>query len=273
MAEPFVAACIQLNNGRYTADNLPTVVSMIHEAAETADFVALPENADRMEPNLELLRAGAETEEAHQALAAFRKAAQDSRTWVLVGSICVRRPDDSLANRSYLLTPEGDIAARYDKIHMFDVDLPNGESYRESDRCRAGDQSVVADTPWGPVGLAICYDLRFAHLHRALAQRGAFLLTNPAAFTLRTGEAHWEVLLRARAIETGAYVIAPAQCGLHAEGRKTFGHSLIIDPWGKVLADGGEAPGIVTAMIDPAHVAQVRRMIPSLTHDRVFHAG
>ncbi|WP_046022036.1 carbon-nitrogen hydrolase family protein [Magnetospira sp. QH-2] len=273
MTQGFVAACVQLNNGRETAENLSRVVSMIHQAAETAAFVALPENADRLEPDIDRLRAGAEPEGSHQALIAFRQAAKSSRVWLLVGSVCVRKDDGDLANRSYMINPEGDITARYDKIHMFDVDLANGESYRESDRCTPGDRAVVAETPWGGVGMTVCYDLRFPHLHRDLAKRGAFMLAGPAAFTQRTGEAHWEILLRARAIETGSFVVAPAQCGTHAEGRQTFGHSLIIDPWGKVLVDGGPDPGIVTALIDPDHGTKVRRMIPSLTHDRDFHAG
>ncbi len=262
-------ACVQLNNRRDTADNIADAVAAIHRAAETADLVALPENADRIEPDLDRLRAGAEDEAEHSALAAYRAAAAETGKWLLIGSLGVRRPDDgAYVNRGYLIGPDRTLRATYDKIHMFDVDLASGESYRESDRCTPGDRAVVAATPWGGLGMSICYDLRFPHLYRTLARRGASLLAVPAAFTKRTGEAHWHVLLRARAIETGCFVIAPAQCGTHAEGRRTFGHSLIVDPWGTVLADGGEAPGIVTARLDLERVTAARRMIPSLGHDR-----
>ena len=189
---------------------------------------------------------------------------------MLAGSLAVRLPDGRVANRSVLFDKEGRVAARYDKIHLFDVDLGNGESYRESATIAPGDRAVIAKTPWGPIGLTVCYDLRFPHLYRTLAQRGANFIAIPAAFTRTTGQAHWHVLQRARAIETGCYVFAPGQCGTHAEDRQTYGHSLIVDPWGAVLADGGEQVGIITARIDPAQVAAARRKIPALTHDRPF---
>ena len=198
--------------------------------------------------------------------------------WLLIGSVAVdiaREPgvpegERRLANRSYLIDAQGAIVARYDKIHMFDVDLAGGESYRESNAFRPGGEAVLAPTPWGVLGMTVCYDLRFPQLYRGLAQEGADFLAIPSAFTVPTGKAHWHVLLRARAIETGCFVLAPAQWGEHAEGRHTYGHSLIVDPWGEVLADAGEGVGIVSARIDPARIAEARRMVPSLRHDRTF---
>ena len=175
-----------------------------------------------------------------------------------------------MANRSLLIDAAGEVVARYDKLHLFDVSLRGCERYRESDTVKPGAAAVVAPTPWGLLGLSICYDVRFPQLYRALAQAGASYLAIPSAFTRTTGEAHWHVLVRARAIETGAYVFAPAQSGLHAEGRRTYGHSLIVDPWGAVLADAGEEEGAIVATIDPARVAEARRMIPALEHDRPF---
>ncbi|MBU0800194.1 MAG: carbon-nitrogen hydrolase family protein, partial [Alphaproteobacteria bacterium] len=179
-------------------------------------------------------------------------------------------PGVKIANRSLLFDAHGDIAAMYDKIHLFDVDLPTGEKHRESDVVEPGTRAVVADTPWGGVGMTICYDVRFAYLYRALAQQGAKIITVPAAFTVPTGRAHWETLLRARAIETGSYIIAPAQCGSHQGGRATYGHSLVVSPWGEVIADGGDAPGITVATLDMNAVDTVRNAIPALTHDREF---
>jgi predicted amidohydrolase len=187
--------------------------------------------------------------------------------------MAVKIAADRLANRSFLLTPEGEIAARYDKIHMFDVDLEDGQTYRESVLYRPGDTPVLAELPWGTLGMTVCYDVRFAYLYRALAQAGADFLTIPAAFTVPTGKAHWHVLQRARAIETACFVLAPAQWGEHADGRKTYGHSLIVDPWGEVLADAGEGVGFVTAEIDPAKIAEARRKVPALRHDRTLAAA
>ena len=184
--------------------------------------------------------------------------------------MAVKVSADKLANRTYMLTPDGAIAARYDKIHMFDVDLPNGESYKESRNYHPGTSGVVVDLPWGRMGLTICYDLRFPYLHRALAKAGAIFMTGPAAFTKTTGEAHWHALLRARAIETQCYVLAAAQTGLHEIGRATYGHSIIIGPWGETIAEAGTEPGFIVADIDPAEVARVRERVPSLTHDRSF---
>jgi predicted amidohydrolase len=180
--------------------------------------------------------------------------------------------EGKVANRSFLLNDKGEIAATYDKIHLFDVDLPNGERYRESKNYVPGGTARLAETPWGPLGMSVCYDLRFPQLYRAYGQAGAFYLSIPAAFTKVTGEAHWHVLQRARAIENGCFVFAPAQCGKHDDGRTTFGHSLIIDPWGAILADGGTEPGVIVAEIDPAKVAEARGRVPSLRHDRAFAA-
>jgi predicted amidohydrolase len=220
-------------------------------------------------PDVDLLQAVV-AEEHEPALAAFRGLARETGAWLLVGSLAIRLGPETLANRSFLLDDAGRIVARYDKIHMFDVDLPGGESYRESALYRPGARAVVADTPWGRLGMTVCYDLRFPYLYRTLAHAGAVMLTIPAAFTKFTGQAHWHVLLRARAIETGCFVVAPAQCGSFSGGRESYGHSLIVAPWGEVLADGGEAPGFVVAELDLDRVARARRMVPSLRHDRSF---
>jgi predicted amidohydrolase len=182
----------------------------------------------------------------------------------------VKIDQTTLANRSLLIRPDGEIAGRYDKIHMFDVDLAGGERHRESSVFRPGERAVTAALPWGVLGMSVCYDLRFAYLYRALAHAGADFLSIPAAFTVPTGRAHWHVLLRARAVENGCFIFAPAQWGEHTGGRKSYGHSLIVDPWGEVLADGGEGEGIITANIDPGRITEARKMVPSLQHDRGF---
>jgi len=199
-----------------------------------------------------------------------RELARESGLWLHCGSLAVLLDNGRVANRTLLLDPRGEVVARYDKIHMFDVDLGNGEAYRESATFEAGAEAVVACTPWGGLGLSICYDLRFPHLYRSLAKAGADFLAVPAAFTRTTGRAHWHVLLRARAIETGCFVFAPAQCGEHVGGRQTYGHALIVSPWGAIIADGGENPGFIIAEIDPAEVDEARRKIPSLGHDRSY---
>ena len=271
MSAPFKVACVQLNAARDIAPNIAAAGALIREArAAGARFILTPENASMIEPKRELLLEKARPEPEHPGLPAFSALAAELGVWLLIGSLQIKLDATTCANRSFLFDDQGRIAARYDKIHMFDVDLKGGESYRESRTFRPGDRAVVADTPWGKVGLSVCYDVRFAYLYRALAQAGASFLTVPAAFTVPTGRAHWHTLLRARAIETGCFVFAPAQCGEHAEGRKTYGHSLIIAPWGEVLADGGDEPGVITADIDPAKVAEARAMIPALTHDRRF---
>ena len=229
-----------------------------------------PENTTLIEPNRGRQLAKTPAEEAHPGVPHFAALAKELGIWLLIGSMPVRADEKRIANRSFLFDPKGAIVARYDKIHMFDVDLPNGETYRESNGVRPGGQGVVAQTPWGAIGLTICYDVRFAYLHRALAQAGAVMLTVPAAFTVPTGQAHWHVLLRARAIETGCFVFAPAQTGEHAEGRLTYGHSLIVAPWGEVLADAGDKPGYIVADIDLERVQKARSMVPALRHDREF---
>ncbi|WP_119461304.1 carbon-nitrogen hydrolase family protein [Rhodospirillaceae bacterium SYSU D60014] len=271
MSGPFTAACVQMTAGREIESNIAAASTAIREArAAGADFILTPENTTMIESKRALLLEKAKPEAEHPALPAFQALAAEIGAWLLIGSLTIRLEDGRCANRSFLLDDAGRIAARYDKIHMFDVDLAGGERYRESASFRPGGEAVVADTPWGRVGLSVCYDLRFAHLYRALAQAGADFLTVPAAFTRPTGQAHWHVLLRARAIETGCFVFAPAQCGEHAEGRKTYGHSLIVAPWGEILAEGGEEPGLILAEIDPAKTEEARRMVPALSHDRPF---
>lgn len=271
-SRPFTAACIQLTSSSDMDANIKNAVDLIRDAAgQGADFIATPENT-----NLLLLDNDERFRKVHEqnddpGLKAFRALAEELHKWLLIGSLVIKVGEDKVANRSFLLAPDGTIAAHYDKIHMFDVDLPGGESYRESSVYEAGTAAALAGMPWGYVGLTICYDLRFPYLYRELAQRGAEFLTCPAAFTRQTGEAHWHVLLRARAIETSSFVIAPAQTGDHDCGRKTYGHSLIINPWGQVLADGGLDVGVTLARIDPAEVKDARARIPAIGADRHFH--
>lgn len=271
MTRPFTLACCQMTSQRDYAPNIEAARRLGRRAREAgADIIAFPENLAMMEPDRAAALAKALPESEHPVLAAMQDLARETGAWILAGSINAKRPGGRVANRSLLLDPAGAVAARYDKIHLFDVDLPNGERYRESERVEPGAAAVVADTPWGRLGLTVCYDLRFPQLYRALAQAGATLIAVPAAFTVPTGRAHWHTLLRARAIECVAFVFAPAQWGTHADGRRTFGHSLIVDPWGEVLADGGEGETVVTARIDPARVAEVRASLPALRHDRAF---
>lgn len=271
MTQSFIVACVQTNSGRDIEPNLNPVSDLVLQARKAgADFILLPENVATMEPIRKGVLEKAVAEDMHLALLHFRNLAKKTGAWLLVGSLSIRLNEKQVANRSFLLDAEGGTVAHYDKIHMFDVDLEDGESYQESKIYRSGEQAVMADTPWGPVGLTICYDLRFPHLYRTLAQAGAKYLTVPSAFTRTTGKTHWHTLIRSRAIETGAYLFAPAQCGTHAGNRQTFGHSLVVDPWGEVLADGGDEVGVVLAEIDPKKVDAARRKIPSLHHDRPF---
>src|SRR5579875_340456 len=278
-ATAFTAACIQFTAARDYEPNIRVVCELVRKAAgQGAELVLTPENTGLIEPIGRLRREKARDEDNHPVLAALREVARASGIWLLIGSLAIdisREPgvpagERRLANRSYLVDAAGRIVARYDKIHMFDVDLANGETYRESNAFRPGGQVIVAPTPWGRLGLTVCYDLRFPHLYRSLAQAGADFLSIPAAFTVPTGTAHWHVLLRARAIENGCFVFAPAQCGEHAEGRRTYGHSLIVAPWGEILAEAADEPGFILADIDPAKVAEARRAVPSLSHDRPF---
>ena len=278
MSSAFTASCIQFTSARDYEPNIRVVSDLVRRARDGgADFVLTPENTGLTEPIGKLRRDKARDEANHPVLAALREVARETGVWLLIGSLAVdlsREPGTAedqrrLANRSYLVDPDGAVVARYDKIHMFDVDLVGGESYRESNAFRPGDRTVLAETPWGALGMTVCYDLRFPQLYRTLAQAGADFLAIPSAFTVPTGKAHWHVLMRARAIENGCFVFAPAQWGEHAEGRRTYGRSLIVDPWGEVLADAGEGVGIVSARIEVDAIAKARRMVPSLQHDRV----
>jgi deaminated glutathione amidase len=270
-AGSFKAAMIQMRSGLAPAANIEAAVRMIGEAKGAgADYVQTPEMTNILAARREQLFATIVEEQSDAALAALRELARQLGIYVHVGSLAIRISPERAANRGFLIDRTGEIAARYDKIHMFDVDLGNGESYRESNNYRAGEAGVLADLPWGRLGVTICYDLRFPALYRALAEAGATMLAIPSAFTQKTGEAHWHVLNRARAIENGCYVFAAAQGGKHENGRETFGHSLIVDPWGRVLAEGGSEPGVVMAEIDPAEVAKARGRIPSLEHGRRF---
>jgi predicted amidohydrolase len=267
----FRAACVQLRSSDDPAENVRAASQLIREAREAgADFIATPENTNLMAPDGGAKLERSWPEDKGPALPAFRRLAEELGVWLLVGSLAIKVSDGQTANRSFLVSPRGTIAARYDKIHLFDVDLPSGEQYRESRTVAGGMQAVTADVPWGRIGLSVCYDLRFPQLYRALAQQGAFALTVPSAFTETTGKAHWHVLLRARAIENGAFVIAPAQGGIHANGRRTYGHSLIVSPWGEILAEASTEPGVILADIDPEESATARARIPSLAHDRAF---
>jgi predicted amidohydrolase len=268
---PVKIACVQMNAGPEVGPNLDAAEALIRSAAaEGAQFVMTPENTSIIEPNRAKNYEKAFTEDSHPGVPRFSALARALNIWLLVGSMPIRVDGERLANRSLLFDAEGRLAARYDKIHLFDVDLPNGETYRESERIRPGAQAVVTPTPWGPLGMTVCYDFRFAQLYRDLAKAGASMISIPSAFTVPTGKAHWHVLLRARAIETGAFVFAPAQCGEHAGGRRTYGHSLIVAPWGEILAEAGETPGTITAEIDFSAVDTARGQVPSLKHDRDY---
>ena len=271
MSDRFTAACVQFTASREPAVNRAALDHLIRKAkAAGADFIMTPEVSDMLEPRRALGFAKARAEDRHRTLAAMRALAAELETWLLLGSMVVRLSDERLANRSFLIGPDGGVRARYDKIHMFDVAVGDGQTYRESSAYRPGERAVLASLPWGRLGMTICYDLRFPRLYRDLARAGAAFLAAPSAFTRVTGQAHWHILLRARAIECGAYMFAPAQCGIHDGGRETYGHSLIVAPWGEVLADRGEEPGVLLAEIDPAEVARVRGLVPAPRHDRRF---
>ena len=267
----FKAAMIQMRSGLQPGANIDAAVRYIGDAKSTgAEYVLTPEMTNILAANREQLFAVAVEEEADASLATLREVARKLGIYVHIGSLAIRISPDRAANRSFLIDPKGDILARYDKIHMFDVDLAGGESYRESRNYRPGELAVLADLPWGRLGLTVCYDLRFPALYRALAEAGATMLAIPSAFTKQTGEAHWHVLIRSRAIENGCFVFAAAQGGRHENGRDTFGHSLIVDPWGRIIAEGGTEPGVIVAEINPAEVVNARARIPSLQHGRRF---
>jgi len=268
---PFRVGLIQMRSGRSPYANFEAAAELIREAKSGgADYVQTPEMSNLMETDRARFFAALLPEEEDFMLAGMRELARTCGLFVHLGSLAVRASGDKAANRSFLIDPRGEVIARYDKIHMFDVDLASGESYRESRNYRGGELAVLADLPWGRLGLTICYDLRFPALYRALAEAGATFLSVPSAFTKQTGEAHWRVLLRARAIENGCFVFAAAQGGVHENGRSTYGHSLVIDPWGEVLVEAGTEPGVSFADIDPGAVAAARSKIPSLQHGRRF---
>ena len=256
-----------MRTGRDMARNLAEAGELIRAAAaDGAVFVSTPEMTNILEPDRPRLRSLARREPEDMSVAGFAALSRELGIWLNIGSLALKGEGEKLLNRSLLFRPDGSIAARYDKIHLFDVDLPTGESLRESHAYQGGDCAVLAETPFGRLGLTICYDMRFPHLYHALAQAGADIFTVPSAFTVPTGQAHWHVLLRARAIETGSFVIAAAQGGRHESGRETYGHSLIVSPWGDVLAEGGTEPGVLMADLDPGAVAEARRRIPALMH-------
>ena len=265
------AACIQLNAGNDVDANLAAASASIRAAAaQGAQFITLPEYCVLLDGSGRTMRSHSPEEDQHSAPRAFQALARETGAWLLVGSLTVKLDDDRMANRSYLISAAGAIVARYDKIHMFDVTLPGGKVIRESSAYRPGEEAVIAATPWGALGMTICYDLRFALLYRTLAKAGALMLAVPSSFQRETGPAHWHTLLRARAIENTAWVIAPAMCGDHPNGRSTYGHSLIIDPWGKVVAELDDKPGVMVAEIDIDQAIKVRGMLPSIEHDRAF---
>ena len=270
-AGTFTAAMVQMRTGLLPEPSLKQGIELIRQAAaQGADYVQTPEVSNMMQQNRAALFEHLAAEEDDISLKAYRALAQELKIYLHIGSLALRASPERAVNRSFLIGPDGAITASYDKIHMFDIELPDGESYRESANYQPGETAVIADLPWGRIGLTICYDLRFPALFRALAESGASFLTVPSAFTRKTGEAHWHTLLRARAIENGCFVFAAAQAGMHENKRETYGHSLIIDPWGEILAEGGVEPGVFLARIDPARVQTVRKAIPSLQHGRRF---
>ncbi len=272
--ESFRVGLVQMCSGRDVERNLADAGALIREAAgKGARYVQTPEITTLMEMDLGRLFAAVRPEDGNPAVVRFAGLARELGIWLHVGSMAVLLGNGKIANRSLLFSPDGSIAARFDKVHMFDVELPGGESYRESRNYQAGSAGVLAKLPWGSLGLTVCYDLRFPHLYRALAKAGADFLAIPSAFTRQTGEAHWHVLVRARAIENGSFVFAAAQAGRHESGRETYGHSLIVSPWGDVIAEADAQVGIIVADVAPDEVEMARRRIPSLRHDRPFEIG
>ncbi|MBA15501.1 MAG: nitrilase [Sphingomonas sp.] len=265
------AAILQMTSGIDPAANATVMTDAMAQAAgEGAAMLFTPEMSGLLDRNRKRAAAHLAQEADDRVLAAMRNAAARHGIWAHIGSLALLREDGKLANRGFVIDGSGEIRARYDKMHLFDVDLPTGESWRESAVYTGGDRPVLVDTPLGRLGLAICYDLRFPDLFRALSNAGATLFALPAAFTRPTGAAHWHVLLRARAIEAAAFVIAAAQTGEHEDGRATYGHSLAVDPWGEMLLDMGEAPGVGFAEIDQSRVADARARVPVLQHRRAI---
>ncbi|MFV0623534.1 carbon-nitrogen hydrolase family protein [Sphingomonas sp. ac-8] len=264
-------ALLQMTSGIDPLANAAVLSDAVAEAAAGgAAMLFTPEMSGLVDRDRVRAAASITDEASDPVLAAMRAAAAEHRLWVQLGSLAIRRPDGRLANRGFVIGPDGAVRARYDKLHLFDVALPTGERWQESAAYAPGETAVVADTPVGPLGLSICYDLRFPDLYRALSDAGAEVLAVPAAFTRPTGAAHWHLLLRARAVEAAAFVVAAAQTGVHEDGRTTYGHSLVVDPWGEVLLDMSEAPGLGFADLDPAVLADVRARLPVLRHRRAI---
>lgn len=267
----FVVGCVQVCPDDNRAANIERASESIKAAAQAgASLVTLPEYVSFLHASGKAMRMSALSEEEDPALLHFRRLAKSQRVWLLVGSIVLATGHEKVVNRSFLISDAGDIVARYDKLHMFDATLPNGRVIRESSTYMQGNRAVLAHSPWGDLGMSICYDVRFPQLYRAMAQAGAGMLAVPAAFTKATGAMHWKTLVQARAIENGAYVFAPATCGTHPGGHETYGHSMIVDPAGKILASAKETPDVICAEIDTATIAAVRARMPSLLHDRQF---
>ena len=264
-------ACIQTNSKSDPNINIKEVSSLICEAkSDGAELITTPEVVGMLEPNREKALDKAQAENDHSVLREFRNLSKDLSIWLLIGSISIKLSDSKLANRSFLINPAGQIIARYTKIHMFDVEVNDGSTYKESTTYQPGTSACLARTPWGLVGLTICYDIRFPALYRDLAKAGAGIIFIPSAFTEVTGEAHWHVLQRARAIENGCFIVSAAQTGIHEQKRKTFGHSIIIDPWGNVLAEADKCVGFIISDLDLNLVNEARNKIPSLSHDRNY---
>ena len=278
MVQTFTVACVQTTAGPDVKTNIINASALVHEAHKSgATLIVLPEMTNIIDMDRSAMAEKLSAEVDDISLVAFCTLAVDLKVWLLLGSLGLKHETalnaegkPKFANRSFLIGDDGVVRNRYTKIHLFDVDLGAGETYQESKSYEPGNETVVADTPWGKLGMTICYDIRFPHLYRKLAQAGAKFLSIPAAFARPSGKAHWHVLMRARAIENGCYVFAAAQCGEHGGGRSTYGHSLIVDPWGEILADGGTEIGFVLAEIDTSLVDKVRQKIPSLTHDRDY---
>jgi deaminated glutathione amidase len=267
----FTAAMVQMRTSLLPEPSLEQGIKLIRQAvAEGADYVQTPEVSNMIQSNRKALFEHIATEEDDLSLKAYRALAAELKIYLHIGSLALRASPERAVNRSFLIGPDGVVIASYDKIHMFDIELPGGESYRESANYQPGETAVISDLPWGRIGLTICYDVRFPALYRALAESGASFLTVPSAFTRPTGEAHWHTLLRARAIENGCFVFAAAQAGVHESKRVTYGHSLIVAPWGEILVEGGVEPGVFLARIDPSKVAEARGKVPSLQHGRRF---
>ena len=278
MVQTFTVACVQTTAGPDVKTNIINASALVREAHKSgAKLIVLPEVTNIIDIDRSAMAEKLSTEVEDISLVAFCTLAVELKVWLLLGSLGLKHETalnaegkPKFANRSFLIGDDGVVRNRYTKIHLFDVDLGAGETYQESKSYEPGNEAVLANTPWGKLGMTICYDIRFPHLYRKLAQAGAKFLSIPAAFARPSGKAHWHVLMRARAIENGCYVFAAAQCGEHGGGRSTYGHSLIVDPWGEILADGGTEIGFVLAEIDTSLVDKVRQKIPSLTHDRDY---